>query len=191
MTATPRRTTAPGSSSSAVQTPVSANASTALGTATTPGTATNLGTATPPGDAIPLIHRRHEPGYPVPKSFGKACLAFFDVRFRVFVTPWIITILWSLAILGLLIGVATLGYETFLQEETASAEPLAAEESQGRWEFEPLADQPFLKTKLVHFFWQASLLCIGLLVVRVLCEAAVVLLRAATDLHEWKSQTKP
>ena len=103
MTATPRRTTAPGSSSSAVQTPVSANASTALGTATTPGTATNLGTATTPGDAIPLIHRRHEPGYPVPKSFGKACLAFFDVRFRVFVTPWIITILWSLAILGLLI----------------------------------------------------------------------------------------
>ena len=49
-------------------------------------------------ELTPIVRTYREQGYPVPKTFVDACIALFDFRFRSFVTPWIVKILWALSV---------------------------------------------------------------------------------------------
>ena len=83
-----------------------------------------------------------------------------------------------------------LAYENFIQDEVPATSAGSAVGVPGEWQFEPLGDQPFLQSSYFRFFITLGVMFIGLLCIRVLCEAAIVLLRAANDLHDWKTKGK-
>ena len=133
-------------------------------------------------------------GYYVPRTIGGACLALVDLRFRAFVTPWIVRILWPICLAVALLWSSQLVYETFIQGEVVGApdatEASADTPSSDGWQFQPLADQPFLQSQLFRLLVTLAGIFVSLLVMRVFCEAAIVLFRSAIDVHDLKQQRK-
>ncbi|MCH5372484.1 MAG: DUF4282 domain-containing protein, partial [Planctomycetes bacterium] len=135
-------------------------------------------------EPMPVVRPYREQGYPVPKTFMAACAALLDFRFRSFVTPWIAGILWAFSVLCSILWTGKLAYENLVP----AAPPAAEIGTRGEWQFEPLGEQPFLQSTFLRFVFTVSAVLVGLLCIRVGCEAAVVLLRAANDLHDLKSK---
>ena len=151
---------------------------------------------------VPIVRVTREHGYPVPKTFVDACFALIDFRFRWFVTPWIVKILWAICMTGMILWSGQLLYDYCIPAEPAAnaattniqilganatgIEPSA--ETTGQWQFEPLDGQPFLQSHVLRLLARLTALFVGLLCIRVVCEAAIVLIRAATDLSELKGR---
>lgn len=133
-------------------------------------------------DPANLPVRSRDDGYSVPKSFLDAVgVILGDFRFRRFATPWIVKILYAIAMLIAVLSILKLGYDFFVQPSmTAPGPPTAS----GGWEFEPIEGQPFLQTKAVIFVIYSSAVAIAILCLRLLFEIALVLFRAGGDLTE-------
>ena len=141
-------------------------------------------------EAIPIVRPSREQGYPVPRTFVDACIALLDFRFRSFVTPWIVKILWGFCVAGMILWMRKLAYVSFLEAEVPETATVAtASEVTVEWQFEPLAGQPFLESPFFRFLVSVGAMFCGLLCFRVMCEGAIVLFRAANDLHDLKQQS--
>ena len=80
--------------------------------------------------------------------------------------------------------------QNFIQGDIPATTAASAIGATGEWQFEPLGDQPFLQSTFFRFLISVGAMFVGLLCIRVVCEAAIVLLRAANDLHDLKTQGK-
>lgn len=144
---------------------------------TTPG----LPTATGPGHTI----RTRQQTFPVPKRSHEAALAFFDFRFRYFVTPWIIKILWSITVTVTLLWLAVMTYSLWVQPSMDAPGPRTVDGASS-WEFTPLANQSFFQTNLFSYLLLSGITLLLVLLARVALEFMIVFFRIATDIAELK-----
>lgn len=133
--------------------------------------------------SAPMIRDTREKPFPVPKTFVDALLALFDFRFRSFITPWIVKIVWVICVAAAMLSVVKLGYDMFV--EPAVGETVTSSASPG-WQFDPLAGQTLWQSALVRFF--LAVLGIGMLLiaVRVVCEGAIVFFHVANSVSDLK-----
>jgi Domain of unknown function (DUF4282) len=125
---------------------------------------------------------RWDDAFPVPRTFAGAVGALVtDFRFRRFVTPWIVKILWAICCLLVVVSLLALGYDFIVQPAIPTPEPKT---SAGQWEFQPLNSQPFLQARLVVFSLYSSLVCLAILCIRVCCELVLIFFRVGGDLTE-------
>lgn len=139
-------------------------------------------------EATPNVRTLPEASITVPKTFVDAIVALFDFRFRRFVTPWIIKILWALCVTLIALSVLKLTYESLLQpmmSEPSNADPSNAGSGEG-WVLEPLEGQSFLESRFLHYVVAVGIAGVTLLCVRVVLESAIVLFRVATDLGQMR-----
>ena len=138
---------------------------------------------------VPSIRGGRENPFPVPKTLFDAFLAIFDFRFRTFITPWIVKIVWALCVVAATMSAVKLGYDMFL-EPSLDAYPTASSSDPG-WQFDPLAGQALWQSSSVRFILE--LLGIGLLLIalRVVCEGAILFFYVANrvnDLQQFAQQ---
>jgi len=123
--------------------------------------------------------------FPVPKRFLDAAMALFDFRFRYFITPWIIKILWGLTVAAALIWFTRLTYDLWIQPSMDAPGPRPPEGATG-WEFEPLAGQSFFQSRGFVFAFQSGIILLWMLLARVVMETIIVFFRVASDISELK-----
>lgn len=123
--------------------------------------------------------------FPVPKRFLDAALTLFDFRFRYFITPWIIKILWGIVVAASLIWFTRLTYDLWIQPSMDAPGPRTAESATG-WEFEPLAGQSIFQSRGFVFAFQSGVILLYLLCARVAMETTIVFFRVASDFAEMK-----
>lgn len=130
-----------------------------------------------------MIRGAREKPFPVPKTFVDALLALFDFRFRSFITPWIVKIVWAICVAAAMLSAVKLGYDMFV--EPSVGETVTYSASPG-WQFDPLAGQTFWQSALVRFF--LAMLGVGMLLiaVRVVCEGAIVFFHVANSVSDLK-----
>ncbi|MEE2936179.1 MAG: DUF4282 domain-containing protein [Planctomycetota bacterium] len=138
-------------------------------------------TATGPRHTI----RSRQQTFPVPKYSHEAALAFFDFRFRYFVTPWIIKILWSITVTVTLLWLAVMTYSLWVQPSMDAPGPRTVDGA-SRWEFTPLANQSFFQTNLFSYLLLSGITLLLVLLARVALEFMIVFFRIATDIAELK-----
>ncbi len=144
-------------------------------------THSGLPTATGLGSAI----RTRQQAFPVPKHSHQAALAFFDFRFRYFVTPWIIKILWSITVTVTLLWLAVITYSLWVQPSMDAPGPRTVD-GVSSWEFTPLANQSFFQTNLFSYLLLSGITVLLVLLARVVLEFMIVFFRIATDIAELK-----
>lgn len=123
--------------------------------------------------------------FPVPKRFLDAAMALFDFRFRYFITPWIIKILWGLTVGLALIWFTRLTYDFWIQPSLDAPGPRPPEGASG-WQFEPLAGQSVFRSPAFIFAFQSGTLLVWMLLARVVMETIIVFFRVAQDIAELK-----
>jgi hypothetical protein len=139
----------------------------------------------------------------VPKDLTTAALALFDFRFRYYITPWIIRILWAIWVGTVLLLLAKTGYELFVS-------PVVDAQSSRTYEAKRSNDNvhsgvpssgflgaspPELLTELAFGIKHRILLMIVvtassltlLLCIRMILEAIIVVFRIAEDASEIRS----
>jgi hypothetical protein len=136
---------------------------------------------------------------PVPEDLVSALLAFFDFRFRYFVTPWIVRGLYALFVaimfllaalfcMGLLADGAATGMKAVFGSNPVSPRPqtpYGGFEIDSPDSFESSSDS-FSVTELLGSVMSVSVLFLSLFVfpllsVRVICEAVILFFRIAED----------
>ena len=130
------------------------------------------------------VRTRHH-SFPVPKHSHEAALAFFDFRFRYFVTPWIIKILWSITVTVTLLWLAVMTYSLWIQPSVDAPGPRTVD-GPNRWEFTPLANQSFFQSDFFAFALLCGITLLLVLLARVALEFLIVFFRIATDIAELK-----
>jgi hypothetical protein len=129
--------------------------------------------------------RIYDRSFPVPKRFIDAVWVLFDFRFRYFITPWVIKILWGLTVAVVLICFVRIAYDLVIQPSMSAPGPRLADGEPG-WEFEPLAGQSFFQSRWFLLAVQSFCLLILLLCIRVVMECSIVFFRVAGDIAELK-----
>lgn len=130
------------------------------------------------------IRNWQEDGLLVPRTLPDAFFAFFDFKFRYFITPWIVKLLWVMGVTAAIIMVVRLGYDNLFSPEL-NAE-IAAENATNTWQFEPLGGKPLLSFPAARYFVYVLGIFCGTLLLRVACEAFIVMFRVAGSLAEIK-----
>ena len=138
----------------------------------------------------------------VPESFGGAVAALFDFRFRYFVTPWIVTICWSVSVvlavvIGLLFTFVFLIQPISATEGSAETAGVADEFTnasaatpQGGWQFQPPEQFSSAVGGVITYFTIMLAGIFGMFALRMLLEGAVVAFRIASDLSEVNQKLK-
>ncbi|MEM8669646.1 MAG: DUF4282 domain-containing protein [Planctomycetota bacterium] len=132
--------------------------------------------------------RLYNQAFPVPKRFADAALTLFDFRFRYFITPWIVKILWGLTVMLALLWVSKLTYDVWIQPSLEAPGP-RTEDGTPRWEFEPLggeSGQSIFQSRAFGFAVQCGTIMVFVLIARMLMETAIVFFRVASDIAELK-----
>ncbi len=140
-------------------------------------------------DPVPAIRSLREHNFPVPKTFLDAAAALFDFRFRHFITPWIIKILWALAVAAAVLWLAKLGAEMFISPSLQTETALAPEAS-GGWQFEPLQGNSIFQTRIFLYGTATFVVGVLLLCARMALEAGIVFFYVASDIRELKKELK-
>tara|TARA_Y100000385_G_scaffold285193_1_gene344662 strand:- start:4 stop:903 length:900 start_codon:yes stop_codon:yes gene_type:complete len=130
------------------------------------------------------IRNWQEDGLLVPRTLPDAFFAFFDFKFRYFITPWIVKLLWFMGVTAAIIMVVRLGYDNLFSPEL-NAE-IATEKATNTWQFEPLGGKPLLSFPAARYFVYVLGIFCGTLLLRVACEAFIVMFRVAGSLAEIK-----
>jgi len=130
------------------------------------------------------IRNWQEDGLLVPRTLPDAFFAFFDFKFRYFITPWIVKLLWFMGVTAAIIMVVRLGYDNLFSPEL-NAE-IAAEKATNTWQFEALGGKPLLSFPAARYFVYVLGIFCGTLLLRVACEAFIVMFRVAGSLAEIK-----
>ena len=130
------------------------------------------------------IRNWQEDGLLVPRTLPDAFFAFFDFKFRYFITPWIVKILWFMGVTAAIIMGVRLGYDNLFSPEL-NAE-IAAKKATNTWQFEPLGGKPLLSFPAARYFIYVLGIFCGTLLLRVACEAFIVMFRVAGSLAEIK-----
>ncbi len=112
---------------------------------------------------------------------------FFDFRFQRFITPWIVKILWAISLLLAILSITKLGYDFFIQPAMSTPSQGAGV---GNWQFGPINEQPLLLMRILIFAISASITCIIVLCIRVICEMILVLFLAGGDVSELRKLWK-
>ena len=118
----------------------------------------------------------------VPRTLPDAFFALFDLKFRFFITPWIVKLLWVIGIATALLMVVRLGFDHFFSPEL-NAE-MATDKTTSSWQFEPLGGKPLLSFPAARYFVYVLAIFCGTLLLRVACEASIVMFRIAGSLAE-------
>ena len=120
----------------------------------------------------------------VPRTLPDAFFAFFDLKFQCFITPWIIKIFWVIGVTAAIIMVVRLGYDNLLSPELNTE--MAAKKATNGWQFEPLGKRALLSFPAARYcIYVLGIFC-GTLLLRVACEASIVMFRIAGSLAEIK-----
>jgi hypothetical protein len=126
--------------------------------------------------------------FPVPRTFVDAIQTLLlDFRFRRFVTPWIVKILWATCLLLAILSIAKLGYDFFIQPSMSSPSEGAG---RGNWQFGPMNEQPLLLMRILIFAISALITSIIILCIRVICEMVIVVFVTSGDLNELRKLLK-
>lgn len=136
----------------------------------------------PFADIDSAIRSHREEAFPVPRTFVDAAQTLvLDFRFRRFVTPWIIKILWGMTLLLAVLSISKLGYEFFLEPSMPNP---GQEGGRSNWQFGPLHEQPLLLMRILIFSISALLTLMVVMCVRVICEMILVLFLAGGDVRQ-------
>ncbi|MDB4621534.1 DUF4282 domain-containing protein [Rubripirellula sp.] len=134
------------------------------------------------------IRNWHDEKLSVPRTLPDAFFALFDFRFRFFITPWIIKILWAIGITIALLMVLRLGYDNLISPNlSVEVDP---EQDNRSWQFEPLEGKPFFSFPAVRYLMFVLVIFCSVLMLRVICEACIVMFRIAGNLTEIKAIMK-
>ncbi len=126
--------------------------------------------------------------FPVPKTFLSAAQTLFvDFRFKRFITPWIIKILWGFTLAAAALATLIFSYELFIQPSMPAPGPRTG---QGEWQFQPIAGQSFLQHRLLAFALWTAVTMLVILVLRVLFELIIVFFRVSGDVVEFRKFLK-
>ncbi|MGI9468608.1 MAG: DUF4282 domain-containing protein [Rubripirellula sp.] len=120
----------------------------------------------------------------VPRTLPDAFFAFFDFKFRFFITPWIVKLLWFIGITAAIVTAVRLGYDNLFSPELDTE--VAAEQGVKNWQFEPLGGKPLLSFPAARYFFYALVIFCSTLLLRVACEVSIVMFRIAGSLAEIK-----
>lgn len=154
--------------------------------ATSQGEAPSTSDTGESSDSKPIQSVRiHQQTFPVPKRFFDAALALFDFRFRYFITPWIVKILWAVAVTAALLWLMRLTYDLWIQPSVDAPGPRVDDGTPG-WEFEPLAGQSLFQSRGFVYAINSGGAFLLLLCLRVVMESLVVFFRVSSDIAELK-----
>jgi hypothetical protein len=135
-----------------------------------------------------VVRSHRAAAFPVPRTFLDAVQTLFlDFRFRRFITPWIVKILWAISLLLAILSIAKLGYDFFIQPSMSTPSEGAG---RGNWQFGPINEQPLLVMRILIFAIWASIASIVVLCIRVICEMIIVVFLASGDLSELRKLLK-
>ncbi|MGI9471849.1 MAG: DUF4282 domain-containing protein [Rubripirellula sp.] len=134
------------------------------------------------GASVPEIRGGRENPFPVPKTFLDACLALFDFRFRFFITPWIIKIVWAMCVTIAMLSIVKLGYDAFIQPSIAEDARTSAATS--GWQFEPLEGESLWRSSTFRFVMAVFGIGLMLVITRVICEACIVFFHVANHVND-------
>ena len=133
---------------------------------------------------VAITSRRHDDGFPVPKTFFSALQTLLtDFRFRRFTTPWIVKILWALALLAAILVLLSVTYHLLVQPSMSAPGPRTAE---GEWEFTPLAGQSFFELPIFTLAIWLLAVMVAILCLRMTLELVVIFFRVSGSLAEMR-----
>lgn len=120
----------------------------------------------------------------VPRTLPDAFFAFFDLKFQCFITPWIVKILWLIGVTAAITMVVRLGYDNLFSPDLTAE--VASEKANNSWQFEPLGGKSLLSFPAARYLIYVLIIFCGTLLLRVACEASIVMFRIAGSLAEIK-----
>ncbi len=139
----------------------------------------------------------------VPETFGGALLALVDIRFRYFITPWIVSLTWAASVVLAAFAFVLFTFAFLIQPISGDAptdtsvpgadvrmETGGGLSQSPEWEFQPPAAVRGQFGRIIAYGGVILAAGFVLLYLRVLFEGAIVVFRIATDLHDIRESLK-